>query len=606
MIRDGKYFDVNTYEQYINNRDYVNAAYYLKSFQWKDKLKQQKVDNAIKVYEREGRIAQSLYDKSNDKERQAMSFLSGFDSGGTLPTEKDAKGNFKNAYTRQYTKLINELGGKDTTNLLVRFNPRIEKRYSHPASIVSDLSSWLPNNWGSRFADILYKDEDMGIDGFSLFKKQIGMDEQSLKKYGINVVRDRDGNVVLDIKKNNKLMPKIVQALQHTTSNYDPKNSNTEITPGAKGNYRFALNAYADNGGKININNLISEKFGDENNNFDHNQNSLSAYAELNHINHLLEDANDNKKQLLKVAEHQYVQSSVVANYLGQEDLRAKQSNDPTLIKSVKDGYDRILMGSSFADMKVYSNVENPRAAKAESDDPGTLKYEDDVSKRVAIHNLITANINDVSYAAAMVGDKTGTMITIPEKRDKDGNKVIVPAKQIFVEGLFNSEAEETFNADSKLRATKDFATMQTYDYPYDVVDPKASNGHGRIFGADNNGAWYDNGVDQPYRIDKLQAIDLINMQHIVDDGATMLARIFSNPDGSMRNNVRFKEQLDNYTKAAVSELEPEAFKRVAEGYQRGGGKALDAQGQIDYEYYKKRQAELANFIMNGVAQQMQ
>lgn len=597
MIKDSKYFDNSVYDTYLNNKDYVNAANYLKGFQWKDKRKQQIIDNTIKTFETSGRVSQALYNKANEKERQAMSFLSGFDSGSTLPTQKDTKGNYVNYYTRMYTKGVNKLGGDNSTNLLIKFNPRVEKRYANIG-----ITHLLP--FGDKIADLLSADQDMGVDGFTLFSKQIGMDQKTLQRYGATFIKDDDGNIIMNVAKNNKILPRIIQALYHTTSNYSVDKPNIPMYEGTSGTRRFEITGTS--GDSKSIENSMRRFADADKEHISHNLSLVESGLELKGLNDLISDANDKRDNLLKTNEHSYSTKAIVANYLGQDDLRAKQANDATLIKSVKDGYDRVLMGSSFADMKVYSNVENPRAAKAESDDPGTLKYEDDVSKRVAIHNLITANINDVSYAAAMVGDKTGTMITIPEKRDKDSNKVIVPAKQIFVEGLFNSQAEETFNADSKLRATKDFATMQTYDYDYDIVDQKAKGKKGRLFGADDNGAWYDNGVDQPYRVDKLQAIDLINMQHIVDDGATMLARSFSNPDGSMRNNVRFKEQLDNYTKAAVSELEPEAFKRVAEGYQRGGGKALDAQGQIDYEYYKKRQAELANFIMNGVVEQMQ
>lgn len=584
-MKDSKFFDINSYNQYINNNDYIGAASYLRGFVWKDKAKQQTIDNSIRTFEHEGRIRKAIYDRGNDLQKKALSFYNSINSGGNLPNEQDNKGNYTNPYTQRYVKAINDFGGKGTTNILVKFNPRVEKRYG--------IFGW---DWTAA-------DEDMGEDGYTLFSKTIGMDEKALRNAGVNITRDRDGNVIMDIAKNNKLTPKIMQALYHTTSNYSSVNPNMpkEKDGDSSAIKRFYIEGYNSGNSSSKTNAIASLQ--DADSTFEKwVGNQTWTGAKLTDITKVLNDAKEKQDEVVKSFKKSVTTQSIVANYLGQDDLMAKNSNNPTIIKSVKDGYDMRLMGTSFDSMNVYSNVELNDDGKVDdvSDDSTTLKTVSSVKQRTALHSLITGQINNVSYSAAMVGDKVGTMITVPEKRDDKGN-LVTPMKQVFVENLFRSEAEDSFNNDTALRAQREYATMQKYEYDYDVADYNAKGRKARIYGADDTGAWYDNGVDNPYRIDKNEAMRLINKQFIINDGATNLQRSFTNPDGSPRNNTLFMQQLDNYTKQAVSELEPEAFRRVAESYQRTGDGTLDNQGTLDYDYYKRRQAELSSFILNEI-----
>jgi len=574
-MKDSKYFDIQSYDKFIANNDYKGAAAYLRGFVWKDKSKQQVIDSSIKTFEHDGRITKAIFDKATPEQREALAFYNTFGKGGTLPNDKDKNGNIINSYSREYVKQINDLGGKGTANILIKFNPRIEKRYSFIGGF-----------------DWLAKDEDMKVDGFTLFSKKIGMDEKSLTNRGITIERDKEGNVYMSFAKNNKLVPNILQALHRTSATN--KIDNDDIENINSTDYRFTLRGYNDN--KNEAKSKLRDDYSEA-----QTVNNYNTYLNLKPLYDVLNTAKTESENFAKQFEKKVLTKSIVANYLGQDDLNAKRLNNATNIKSIKDGYDMRLMGSGFSDMKVYSNIEQDDDGQVDdiNKDTETLNEITSTKQRTAIHSLITGKIKDVVYSAAMVGDKVGTMITIPAEINDKG-VMTKEARQIFVENLFRSEAEETFNADSSLRAQKEYATMQKYEYDYDIDDSNAKGRKARIYGVDDTGAWYDNGVDNPYRIDRQEAVRLLNRQFIIDDGATNLKRSFTNPDGTPRNNTLFMQQLDNYTQQAVSELEPEAFQRVSEGYSRGGG-TLDAQGQLDYDYYKRRQAELASFILSSI-----
>lgn len=595
-MKDSKYFDIQSYDKFIANNDYKGAAAYLRGFVWKDKAKQQVIDNSIKTFEHDGRITKAIFDKATPEQREALAFYNTFGKGGTLPNDKDKNGNIINSYSREYVKAINDLGGKYSTHLVIKFNPRIEKR--HDMLFHTD---WLA------------KDEDMQVDGFTLFSKKIGMDEKSLTNRGMIIERDKEGNVYMSFAKNNKYTPQIIQAL-HKTTRYNSIDNDDIDNINNKG-YRFSILGYNENGTLNNKENNVTQHYMSYDgtkegakarlkvvDDYDIKQtNKLNTTYNISKLYNVINDAKTVSEDFAKQFEKKVLTKSIIANYLGQDDLNAKRLNNATNIKSIKDGYDMRLMGSGFSDMKVYSNIEQDDDGQVDdiNKDTETLNEITSTKQRTAIHSLITGKIKDVVYSAAMVGDKIGTMITIPAEINDKG-VMTKEARQIFVENLFRSEAEETFNVDSSLRAQKEYATMQKYEYDYDIDDSNAKGRKARIYGVDDTGAWYDNGVDNPYRIDRQEAVRLLNRQFIIDDGATNLKRSFTNPDGTPRNNTLFMQQLDNYTQQAVSELEPEAFRRVSEGYSRGGG-TLDAQGQLDYDYYKRRQAELASFILSNI-----
>ena len=584
---DSSNFNSNTYNGFISNGDYLGAADYLKNFTWKNKAQQQIIDNSIRTFEHEGRIQQAIYNKAAPEQRFALAFSNAIATGGRLPTEKDTKGNYVNPYTKAYLKGINDFGGKNTTNVLIKFNPRIEKRYG--------VFGW---DWTAA-------DKDTGEDGFALFSKTIGMDEKALRKAGVKINRTATGEYVLDIAKTNKLIPKVMQALSNTTTNYSSKNPNVPLNAKVKGTPRYVVSGYnsaSDDGSTFKNESRYSDDFNLLGANAKQDMNKIVwTGAYLTNITGAIDKANAEKEKLMSQFNKTVTTKSIVANYIGQDHLNALRTNNATLINNVKEGYDRTLMNSDFTNMKVYSNVKaSDDKDIAVGEDSVTLNPVESVKQRAGIKEYITANIKDASYAAAIVGDKIGTMITIPAQKNEAGD-MVKPEIRAFVENLNRSKAEETFNNDTALRAQKELASMQMYDYDFEVPDYNAKGKKGRIYNVNDKGAMYDNGIDSPYFISTQDAITALNRQFIIEDGITNLRRSFTNEDGSFRNNTLFENQLDNYSKQAVAELDPIAFQRVAEAYQRTGSNKLDRQGVIDYDYYKKQQDILKSFILNGI-----
>lgn len=638
-------FEFETYNQFLNKNDYEGAANYASKSYFKDKNQQARMLDNIKILRNKGRVYNGMMNRATDDQKQALAFKTAMDNGTPL--------DIKNKYYKQYVDGINNLFGNDATSIAIEFDSAKNKRYGR-IPVYSEIVDLIGGK-GAGNVDWLAKDEDYGFSGFQQFLSNMGYSDdasgmQAFNKLGVK--RETvNGKTRITVTKDNPNLYKIMMALNNVDTNHLPGNGNKVIQQGIRGEKRFKL-AGVDKDGKLiklqngNINyaesqsaawgenNPMSKGFSqllgtlsedltvsDRSQSDDYFVNPDFAYSstlpedlgrvprdkdnirdQFGSIEDVLQKTKNIDKELTAKEEERQkdmTMSTTVAGSLGASMARLESDFSRGLVdaqsykvykQTLEDHYENLL---SAADMTQY-NVYATNFGDDDSEDGVQKRL--DTKNRQLLNDAIAGAIgnNKLRFSAAIMGNMSGTEITILPKVDKNGNPVGKPIK-IFVENLFKGSVEESLNRDTKMRALKELNGMEYYGYRYTI--PTLGDSEGGELGIEP-------GAQQAYLlhkdgtktfVDKSKAQDMINRAEILTDFIDTANQTFFDEDGNFKKNTNIESEVSNWANGATQELYNATYDRA---------NLLQSQGldnSLELDYLKNKYTLIKNYILNSI-----
>lgn len=577
MIQDIKYMDMKHYNDLISKNDYLGAATYAKGFTSNNPIKRKNLEKGVGMLETEGRKYQAIINKATPDQQQAISFLYGLQNN-SLDLRKGKDGQYINRYVREFKNTINELGGTNSEYIAIKLSPKNINR-----SFVG--------------LDFLAKDVQRKESGYDRFKHVSSLDDDMLRKMGVNVRNDNDGATTLyfrkDMSDSDKF--KILSSVRKVTFDDDEGKGLGYIIGGASKigdgiileHSRYGDTSYTS----PIIKNFDPDFFNTGNNKVN---NFISNVESINK-----EFSFDNKRTDVQILD---------APYITERQAIAEAQGDEEGAKAEVDGVLRQLTTMNLQDYETYYRDNDDKEA-------ALLKL-DNVDKQndltAMLRNMSTEEKSQLRIKKAISGDKIGWHIYIPNTKHWFGIDT-ENAELFIVDPRIGDSLEDSWANSTQVKAIKEAATMSQYGYSREIPYKNSTNGKATIIPVEGTNQYTINfnGREQG-TIDRTEAQKYLNAQFIMDDTVSQLRNNMYNPDGSKRNYVNLKQDASIVAMQAMKEIEPEAYQRVAPSIAKIGNiynddgtvnksvyDKLDEQTKYDFDYFNNAYEYLVQSIIN-------
>lgn len=576
MIQDIKYMDMKHYNDLISKNDYLGAATYAKGFTSNDPIKRKNLEKGVGMLETEGRKYQAIINKATPDQQQAISFLYGLQNN-SLDLRKGKDGQYINRYVREFKNTINELGGTNSEYIAIKLSPKNINR-----SFIG--------------LDFLAKDVQRKESGYDRFKHVSNLDDDMLRKMGVNIRNDNDGATTLyfrkDMSDSDKF--KILSSVRKVTFDDDEGKGLGYIIGGAN---KIGGGVIAEHSRRDTpytspiIKNFDPDFFNTGNNKVN---NFISNVESINK-----EFSFDNKRTDVQILD---------APYITERQAIAEAQGDEEGAKAEVDGVLRELTTMNLQDYETYYRDNDDKEA-------ALLKL-DNVEKQndltAMLRNMSTEEKSQLRIKKAISGDKIGWHIYIPNTKHWFGIDT-ENAELFIVDPRIGDALEDSWANSTQVKAIKEAATMSQYGYSREIPYKNATNGKATITPVEGTNQYTINfnGHDQG-TIDRTEAQKYLNAQFIMDDTVSQLRNNMYNPDGSKRNYVNLKQDASIVAMQAMKEIEPEAYQRVAPSIAKIGNiynddgtvnksvyDKLDEQTKYDFDYFNNAYEYLVQSIIN-------
>ena len=577
MIQDIKYMDMKHYNDLISKNDYLGAATYAKGFTSNDPIKRKNLEKGVGMLETEGRKYQAIINKATPDQQQAISFLYGLQNN-SLDLRKGKDGQYINRYVREFKNTINELGGTNSEYIAIKLSPKNINR-----SFVG--------------LDFLAKDVQRRESGYDRFKHVSNLDDDMLRKMGVNVRNDNDGATTLyfrkDMSDSDKF--KILSSVRKVTFDDDEGKGLGYIIGGANKIGDGVIVEHSRRGDTPYTSPIIKNFDPDFFNTGNNKVNNFISNVES--INK--EFSFDNKRTDVQILD---------APYITERQAIAEAQGDEEGVKAEVDGVLRQLTTMNLQDYETYYRDNDDKEA-------ALLKL-DNVEKQndltAMLRNMSTEEKSQLRIKKAISGDKIGWHIYIPNTKHWFGIDT-ENAELFIVDPRIGDSLEDSWANSTQVKAIKEAATMSQYGYSREIPYKNATNGKATITPVEGTNQYTINfnGHDQG-TIDRTEAQKYLNAQFIMDDTVSQLRNNMYNPDGSKRNYVNLKQDASIVAMQAMKEIEPEAYQRVAPSITKIGNiynddgtvnksvyDKLDEQTKYDFDYFNNAYEYLVQSIIN-------
>lgn len=577
MIQDIKYMDMKHYNDLISKNDYLGAATYAKGFTSNDPIKRKNLEKGVGMLETEGRKYQAIINKATPDQQQAISFLYGLQNN-SLDLRKGKDGQYINRYVREFKNTINELGGTNSEYIAIKLSPKNINR-----SFVG--------------LDFLAKDVQRKESGYDRFKHVSSLDDDMLRKMGVNVRNDNDGATTLyfrkDMSDSDKF--KILSSVRKVTFDDDEGKGLGYIIGGANKIGDGIILEHSRNSDTPYTSPIIKNFDPDFFNTGNNKVNNFISNVE--NINK--EFSFDNKRTDVQILD---------APYITERQAIAEAQGDEEGAKAEVDGVLRQLTTMNLQDYETYYRDNDDKEA-------ALLKL-DNVDKQndltAMLRNMSTEEKSQLRIKKAISGDKIGWHIYIPNTKHWFGIDT-ENAELFIVDPRIGDSLEDSWANSTQVKAIKEAATMSQYGYSREIPYKNSTNGKATISPVEGTNQYTINfnGHDQG-TIDRTEAQKYLNAQFIMDDTVSQLRNNMYNPDGSKRNYVNLKQDASIVAMQAMKEIEPEAYQRVAPSISKIGNiynddgtvnksvyDKLDEQTKYDFDYFNNAYEYLVQSIIN-------
>ena len=577
MIQDIKYMDMKHYNDLISKNDYLGAATYAKGFTSNDPIKRKNLEKGVGMLETEGRKYQAIINKATPDQQQAISFLYGLQNN-SLDLRKGKDGQYINRYVREFKNTINELGGTNSEYIAIKLSPKNINR-----SFVG--------------LDFLAKDVQRKESGYDRFKHVSSLDDDMLRKMGVNVRNDNDGATTLyfrkDMSDSDKF--KILSSVRKVTFDDDEGKGLGYIIGGANKIGDGIIVGHSRRGDTPYTSPIIKNFDPDS---FDSGNNKVNNFiSNVESINK--EFSFDNKRTDVQILD---------APYITERQAIAEAQGDAEGAKAEVDGVLRQLTTMNLQDYETYYRDNDDKEA-------ALLKL-DNVDKQndltAMLRNMSTEEKSQLRIKKAISGDKIGWHIYIPNTKHWFG--IDTDNAELFIfDPRIGDSLEDSWANSTQVKAIKEAATMSQYGYSREIPYKNSTNGKATISPVEGTNQYTINfnGHDQG-TIDRTEAQKYLNAQFIMDDTVSQLRNNMYNPDGSKRNYVNLKQDASIVAMQAMKEIEPEAYQRVAPSIAKIGNiynddgtvnksvyDKLDEQTKYDFDYFNNAYEYLVQSIIN-------
>ena len=577
MIQDIKYMDMKHYNDLISKNDYLGAATYAKGFTSNDPIKRKNLEKGVGMLETEGRKYQAIINKATPDQQQAISFLYGLQNN-SLDLRKGKDGQYINRYVREFKNTINELGGTNSEYIAIKLSPKNINR-----SFVG--------------LDFLAKDVQRRESGYDRFKHVSNLDDDMLRKMGVNVRNDNDGATTLyfrkDMSDSDKF--KILSSVRKVTFDDDEGKGLGYIIGGANKIGDGVIVEHSRRGDTPYTSPIIKNFDPDFFNTGNNKVNNFISNVES--INK--EFSFDNNRTDVQILD---------APYITERQAIAEAQGDEEGVKAEVDGVLRQLTTMNLQDYETYYRDNDDKEA-------ALLKL-DNVEKQndltAMLRNMSTEEKSQLRIKKAISGDKIGWHIYIPNTKHWFGIDT-ENAELFIVDPRIGDSLEDSWANSTQVKAIKEAATMSQYGYSREIPYKNSNDGKATITPVEGTNQYTINfnGHDQG-TIDRTEAQKYLNAQFIMDDTVSQLRNNMYNPDGSKRNYVNLKQDVSIVAMQAMKEIEPEAYQRVAPSIAKIGNiynddgtvnksvyDKLDEQTKYDFDYFNNAYEYLVQSIIN-------
>lgn len=577
MIQDIKYMDMKHYNDLISKNDYLGAATYAKGFTSNDPIKRKNLEKGVGMLETEGRKYQAIINKATPDQQQAISFLYGLQNN-SLDLRKGKDGQYINRYVREFKNTINELGGTNSEYIAIKLSPKNINR-----SFVG--------------LDFLAKDVQRKESGYDRFKHVSSLDDDMLRKMGVNVRNDNDGATTLyfrkDMSDSDKF--KILSSVRKVTFDDDEGKGLGYIIGGANKIGDGIIVGHRGDGDTPYRSPIIKNFDPDF---FNTGNNKVNNF--ISNVESINKDFSfDNKRTDVQILD---------APYITERQAIAEAQGDAEGAKAEVDGVLRQLTTMNLQDYETYYRDNDDKEA-------ALLKL-DNVDKQndltAMLRNMSTEEKSQLRIKKAISGDKIGWHIYIPNTKHWFGIDT-ENAELFIVDPRIGDSLEDSWANSTQVKAIKEAATMSQYGYSREIPYKNSTNGKATITPVEGTNQYTINfnGHDQG-TIDRTEAQKYLNAQFIMDDTVSQLRNNMYNPDGSKRNYVNLKQDASIVAMQAMKEIEPEAYQRVAPSIAKIGNiynddgtvnksvyDKLDEQTKYDFDYFNNAYEYLVQSIIN-------
>lgn len=479
MIKNIKEYSQKQYDDYMKNKDYTGLANYLDSFDIDDEELRNEVHSTIIQLREQGRIRDAIMNnKTNNID--AIKF-----------TENLSKGEFTNddIYSKKFNKRLSKIGSnknREASALEIEFNTD---------------------------------------DGYNNFLKNSGLKENELERNGINV-KNIDGIKSIYFNKSNPLISTILNSVENYPTYWVLNDIDLQLDAMNDPNIKDKIKRRFS----INVKSYDYKGLIDDNVN-PHALLRLSSFS--NRISRQAMDAFNKAAEDPKVTTRTTTTILTGFSSAGRTQLEYDYANgkiNRETYNSLKDNiekHDYALLDGVYLTNYDEVYVKTPKSKTAELTIERDSKELSDLS--VLLHQALDEG--RVKMQAALVGNKTGTYITINAKNPRGSNNKsteelstgkITGETVIFVPNLLQGECEEAFNRDTRTRATKEKWNLQTYEYPF-YFDNNTSIRYNYFQDPITNNIKqipiYKNENGEEIEISDEEVINRINRQFIEDEG---------------------------------------------------------------------------------------
>lgn len=547
---------------------YLDTADYLSNFSFSDPKQQIELDGEIRELRRYGREYNAMLQQADENQANSIAFLEGFENNNI--DDVDDKNPLKQEMYNMLEHLGNEVnqGRAYTKTIGVTFNNK-------------HVSSSL---WGIG-PDIFAKDDNE--DQFSAFCKDNGYSVYDIKDIlGENNVSYIDGKRTLTVDKTNLKGVKLLTEIQQWITDNGKNQNNSWFEKDDGADVVFTVNDATSAGG-LGSRHVEGEK-------------RLKFLQGLEPIRELLNDAEKSRNEVLENIDINNQSFDIQAMpFMNEYQMNVdaaihngtiEPSKGNSMIEEDMNKYRNLILHTGFSKYQIYT--DDPKYDSAGNTNDNFYEITEnqdrgDISRRIRD----AARDNRLELTAAISGGEYGTMITILDKSDKEGELEYEESKsnnqgvRFFIPGLFTKGVQSAFNSSTEGKTVLEYNSMQQYGYEYELADGSTMKSLG-----DDRIQLYnkDEGISN---INKDRAYQLLHESITEEEIVTNLKSKLFNRDGSIRKGYNYDNDIKNYSVIAANEIysdtEPITSKEVFNPVSRNNSKSnIYKDEKIDRAYH--------------------
>ncbi len=485
-------FYINTFNNYVDNKQYQEAYEYGSMLQYTDPNLQQEWVNILDDMRFKGIKEQQLYENVDESKKAAIDFYDNI----LLPNGLDKISN-NNPYKINYLNQINTMLNSGT-KFKIEFQPKEQKL------------------WG---IDWLKPDNDEH--DIQSFYDKTKLSKSYLESQGIKVYKD-NGKDYLEFDASNNLRDKIL-------INVFSKRDTPVYLPNV-----YILN---DNGTVIHKmdNNIANGGF---------RYPSLST--PLTDLQNIYFDAEEESKiayDEIIPSERQY-SSRIAPNMFGALD-EINALLESGAIKTSDHKYKSAMYIRNLISGLAQTEGFNQQEIWYDADNKGTNKLVIDNEEKQKLYDKFVANSGTVKIGTVITGNKVGIHITIPGKEKTNGEITESVSFSIFGDDI-EQGVQKFVNNDPEMRAWRETLALEEIGNNYTTHD-------GKTYKVDAYGKWFEN--DKPINASQDDIQKIIRKDIDIKNNVRDIVYANVNHNNEIINNDLFEAQLKYAAFATASSI---------------------------------------------------